>query len=111
MVRHLQMHFSFDYAMNLNEVAWNYFLKKTDHESLKKALAWSKRSLEFTGNSVGAFLDTYANLLHKLGRTGEAIPWEELAIEKGPDDDEDISSYKVTLEKMKKGEPTWDREP
>lgn len=111
MIKNLQMHESYNYALELNAVAWNCFLKMTDTESLLKALGWSKRSLEFTGNSVGAFLDTYANLLHKLGRTEEAIPWEEMAIEKGLLDEEDISSYKVALEKMKKGEPTWEPAP
>lgn len=50
-------------------------------------------------------IDTYANLLHKLGRTKEAIEWQEKALAKVDADSK--AEYQATLDKMKKGEPTW----
>jgi tetratricopeptide (TPR) repeat protein len=51
----------------------------------------------------GNYLDTYANLLYKLGRTEEALRYEEKAFALAPND-KDITD---NLSKMKKGEPTW----
>nr|WP_068891203.1 thioredoxin family protein [Pedobacter panaciterrae] len=50
--------------------------------------------------------DTYANLLHKIGRTREAIKWQEQAVKlkKGQPDEQ---TYLDVLAKMKKGEKTW----
>jgi thioredoxin-related protein len=56
-------------------------------------------------------IDTYANLLHKVGRTAEAIKWEEFAIKKanelGGQGKEYLETYQSCLAKMKKSEPTW----
>jgi tetratricopeptide (TPR) repeat protein len=65
---------------------------------VKEALEWSKRSFKDKENHM--YLDTYANILYKLGNKEEAIKWEEKAIALGGD-------YNDTLEKMKKGEKTW----
>jgi hypothetical protein len=48
-------------------------------------------------------MDTYANLLHKLGRTPEAIVWEQ----KGMALASDKESFQKNIAKMKKGEKTW----
>jgi thioredoxin-related protein len=56
------------------------------------------------------YIDTYANLLYKIGRTAEAINWEELAILKCGeigDYGNNVEEYKDRLAKMKNGEPTW----
>jgi thioredoxin-related protein len=56
------------------------------------------------------YIDTYANLLHKAGRTTEAIKWEEFAILKCREfggDKDDIETYEYRLNKMRKNEPTW----
>ncbi len=54
-------------------------------------------------------IDTYANLLYKVGRINEAIAAEEiaikLAIEQGALDIKE--SNEITLSKMKDGKPTW----
>ena len=50
-------------------------------------------------------MDTYSNLLHKVGKTKEAIEWQEKAI--AAVDEASKAEYQATLEKMKKGEPTW----
>jgi len=62
------------------------------------------------------YIDTYANLLHKVGRTAEAIKWEEFAIVKLKETAKDgkkvasqgyLNLYEDNLNKMRKGEPTW----
>lgn len=49
-------------------------------------------------------LDTYANLLYKLGLTQEAVVWQERAVVLSDGRDADIISH---MEKMKLGLPTW----
>jgi thioredoxin-related protein len=89
----------------LNSFAWSVFENCKDAECVAEALSWSKRSIEETQSKEPAFLDTYANLLYKIGKKEEAILTEQKAIalvsekEKGP--------YQVTLDKMQKGEKTW----
>ncbi|SHN45743.1 glycoside hydrolase family 2 protein [Chitinophaga sp. CF418] len=88
-------------SMMLNNFAWAVFENVSDTTLLKMALTWSKYSME-EGISPQS-IDTYANLLHKLGNQKEAIEWQQKAIELVPTE----SSFKDTLEKMKKGEKTW----
>ena len=56
------------------------------------------------------YIDTYANLLYKVGETPAALKWQELAVTKGRELAINKSDFKIieeNLEKMKKGEPTW----
>ena len=85
----------------LNNFAWAVFENVSDTTSLKSALLWSKYSLE--EQQVPIMMDTYANLLHKLGNQQEAIKWEQKALDAQPQE----AAFKQTLEKMKKGEKTW----
>ncbi|MBS1603389.1 MAG: thioredoxin fold domain-containing protein [Bacteroidetes bacterium] len=85
-----------------NASAWDLFLHCTDSADLKKALDWSAKSLDGSKPDPDNF-DTYANILYKLGRGSEALPYEEKAISLDPKDKDKLSN----LEKMKKGEPTW----
>ena len=50
-------------------------------------------------------MDTYANILYKLGRTNEAIKVEEKALALA--DESDKKGYQDVIDKMKKGEKTW----
>lgn len=90
----------------LNSFAWSIFENCDDPACVEAALSWSKKSIE--NNEDPALLDTYANLLHKAGKTKEAIEWQEKAIAKADADSK--VDYQATLEKMKKGEPTWVKE-
>jgi thioredoxin-related protein len=83
-----------------NNIAWAYFEHVTDKQQLNEALAWSKASLASNDPNN---MDTYANLLHKLGRTLEAIVWEQ----KGMALASDKESFQKNIAKMKKGEKTW----
>ncbi|MEP7374592.1 MAG: thioredoxin fold domain-containing protein [Chitinophagaceae bacterium] len=55
-------------------------------------------------------IDTYANLLYKVGRTTEALKWQELAVSKGKElgtDDDAMKDIENNLALMKEGKPTW----
>jgi hypothetical protein len=90
-------------APTLNEFAWAVFENCPDVNCVKEALAWSKRSFE-KGNQP-EFIDTYANLLYKMGKKKEAIEWETKALALAGEGDKEM--YQQTIDKMKKGEKTW----
>jgi len=95
------------HGLSLNQIAWDLFEKTKDKNALGNALAWSKRSLEFVPNNA-TYLDTYANLLYKLGQKQEAIINEKEALRLA--DKKDAETYKGmedTLRKMNAGEKTW----
>ena len=87
----------------LNSYAWTVFQNCNDMACVAKALEWSKRSLK--ENNEPAFIDTYANLLYKLGKKDEAIIWEQKAFDLAPESDR--KDIQETLDKMKAGEKTW----
>ena len=107
----------------LNTSAWNAFEECNDDAILNRALAWSEVSIALCKILADEkrepinvqLLDTRANLLHKLGRTAEAIVQEEeaIAIDKamaekmGKDKGFFADSYLKTLAKMKAGQATW----
>ena len=94
------------YSQALNSVAWDYFEKVADTKALENALRWSKRSLEiYPDNHM--FIDTYANLLYKLGRNEDAIVKEREALNLAISTKSDTKGYESTLLKMKSGEKTW----
>ncbi len=90
-------------VIEMNTIAWYIFLYSTNRYSLYIALNISNKSLLHEQNP--AYLDTYANLLYKLGQTKEAIEIETKALELV--DASKKKSYQETLDKMKKGEQTW----
>ena len=93
------------YSQALNGVAWDFFKKVTDIKPLENALRWSKRSLEIYPNNH-MFIDTYANLLYKLGRKQEAIVNETEALRLASESKSDTKVYENTLKKMKADEKT-----
>jgi len=70
---------------------------------VEEALEWSKRSFENQKNP--AFIDTYANILYKLGKRDEAVSWEKKALDLAPDAEK--KGYQETIDKMNKNEKTW----
>jgi hypothetical protein len=90
----------------INNMSWNIFEHVNDTETLEFAVRLMKYSIEkWDQNNIEAY-DTYANLLHKLKKSGEAIQWEEkaLKLKKGAPDEK---VFAETLQKMKAGLPTW----
>lgn len=85
----------------LNQFAWTVFENCPDMTCVTEALEWSKRSL--ANGDEPMFMDTYANILYKLGKKDEAIAVQEKAVKLSNNNAELLA----TLEKMKKGEKTW----
>ena len=91
----------------LNNAAWEFFQSVTESPKLQDALRWSQRSNEMYPNNP-MLLDTYANLLYKLGKKEEAITKEKEAILYSKK--EDTQGFENTILKMKSGEITWKQE-
>lgn len=94
-------------SQGLNSIAWEVFEKVSDKKVLQDALNWSKRSRELSPDNSG-FLDTYANLLYKLGRKKEAIISEKEAL--GYDAKVNKAPNEIMVEALRKmiaGEKTW----
>lgn len=98
----------------LNDHAWTVFIISNNREVMEMALDWSKRSLELVPKTPGSnyvnYMDTYANLLYKLGNKEEAIKWEKSLIEIATNDKKEkiVAACKAILAKMEKGEKTWE---
>ncbi|MEI6185397.1 MAG: thioredoxin family protein, partial [Bacteroidota bacterium] len=59
----------------------------------------------FAESNAPEFMDTYAQLLYKLGNKEEAIMVEQKAMDKATTDKE---SYQKTIESFKEGKKTWE---
>ncbi|HEY2349405.1 MAG TPA: thioredoxin family protein [Puia sp.] len=92
-------------SIDLNNYAMDIFEYSTDTIVLTYGLSLSKRSMNSQKNNP-TFMDTYANLLYKLGRKTEAIDMETEAL--NLTEPADRPSYQETLDKMKSGGKTWD---
>jgi len=87
----------------INSLSWDIFLHVNDPMVLAFAAEVMKYSLEaYYAFNAGA-IDTYANLLYKMGKTASGIEWEEKAVKAFPGHKE----FTVNLEKMKNGLRTW----
>ena len=73
-----------------------------DSVALNKGLSWMKIIIDSEKPSAN-HIDTYANLLYKLGRKSEAIEWQDKALALDPRN----IGIKQTLENMKNNIPTW----
>lgn len=99
----------------INNMVWNYVFKNSDDKVLlERALYWSKRTVEMAPNNYQN-LDTYANLLYKLGNKDQAIENENKAIElienSTPKDTTNLKELQEAKRKMINGEPTWVVQP
>jgi thioredoxin-related protein len=87
---------------DLNGIAWTVFQSCSDMSCVTAVLDWSKQLRD--GKNAGC-MDTYANILYKLGKKDDAIALEEKAIQLVPLANR--GDFQATLDKMKKGEKTW----
>ena len=87
----------------LNQFAWTVFQNCSDETCLQNALAWSKRSFE--RDQTPGFMDTYANILYRLGKKEEALQWEQKAMDTAMEGEK--AGYQETIDKMKRGDKTW----
>ena len=87
----------------LNGYAWTVFENCKDKNIITAALEWSKKSCETIADP--AYMDTYANLLYKLGKKEQALMWEDKALLHAGE--EEKVDYKNAIDKMNRGEKTW----
>jgi thioredoxin-related protein len=90
-----------EFDWGYNEYAWSAFRLSNNKKILEKALSWSNKAV--MENPNGNWIDTYANILYKLGERSLAIRWEEIAASLEPGD----SNIHTNLNKMKNDTPTW----
>lgn len=105
---HCAQHPELNKAPQHNEIAWAVFQHDNDRRDLTLALGWSKYAIDSAdAKDLGKveYLDTYANLLYKLGRKDEAMIWEEKAIAMNPNPKN--AEFEKNLQKMKTEKPTW----
>ncbi|GGH65619.1 hypothetical protein GCM10011379_18940 [Filimonas zeae] len=96
------------FAMANNQIWYDIFFHVNDTGILKEAAMVAKKHIidaeeKQAGKLNAGYIDTYANLLFKLGRNKEAIEWQQKAVALRPE----IKSFAEALKKMEKGEPTW----
>ncbi len=95
-----------------NNLIWQLIFEHSrDTTMLDQGIKWA----EIIKNQYPEYpdvIDTYANLLYKVGRKSEAIKWQTVAMnieqESASKQNREISSvYKETLHKMQQNIPTW----
>jgi thioredoxin-related protein len=102
-VAYMQQYGAHATAEELNDYAWTVFQNCPDMTCVADALDWSKRS--FNDKPNPGYMDTYANILYKMGKKDDAITWEQKAADLTSGDEK--AGYQTTIDKMKKGEKTW----
>jgi thioredoxin-related protein len=93
----------------INNLVYYVFFKYSDDPIvLQKAASYMETIMKAKPN-VEYWIDTYANVLYKLGRKEEAIAQEQkaLAIAQNERNKKNISIYSETLDKIKNNQPTW----
>lgn len=87
-------------SFQLNEYAWGYVQMISNSTDLEEAIKWSERAISLVESP--ATLDTYANLLSKLGRKKEAIKAEKKAIKLAKKEGLDTKDLQQTLKEIKR---------
>jgi tetratricopeptide (TPR) repeat protein len=90
-------------AATNNMVYSTMFKHCNDRAILEQASKWIKLVCEAQPGEQD-YLDTYANVLYKLGKKKKAIELEEKAASMNTRNSKEIFD---NLQKMKEGQPTW----
>jgi thioredoxin-related protein len=98
-------HIYHNYDGILNSAAWTIFQFSHNPKQLEAALSWADKANKIAPYADAGMMDTYANLLYKLGKSSEAIAYEEKALSIATDGL--IAALSENLTKMKAGKPTW----
>jgi hypothetical protein len=88
--------------LNINNVTWAIFQHVSDQSTLRFAAKVAKVNF-IKYDTTPEAADTYANILYKIGKTKEAIIWQEKAAKMSNYG----KSYVEALDKMRAGIPTW----
>jgi hypothetical protein len=90
----------YNYAAELNNGAWNFYLMAADKdEYLIKAMQWSRRSIELSPKA--AFYDTYAHLLYRLKLYDESESMQKKALELSGANKAEIKIFQEEYNKIK----------
>jgi tetratricopeptide (TPR) repeat protein len=96
----------------INDFVWTKVVRYgTQEEDFRRAVNLMENVLRSKPN-VAEYIDTYANLLYKMGSVNDAILQEEKAIDltirlNYSTKDMRLKEFNETLRKMKANEPTW----
>lgn len=107
-------HYSKDLGtFDINSTAWDIFLNSSDKAVLMEAATQLKIRIDqhtSKGGNYVNYVDTYANLLYKMGVKGNALYWEKIALSTAKDQDmqDKVQTFANTIDKIEKGEKTWD---
>jgi len=88
-------------AEELNIISWRTYELYKKPSTLKTALQWSKKSLDY--HVLPAYYDTYARLLYVTGEPEKAMEVMKMAIQLGIRQLTDVTIFQMALETMKKG--------
>ena len=94
----------------VNGIIWEFlFFYSNDRKILRDAIKLMDRIIKKEDReNLASYMDTYANLLYKIGKKEKAIFWENKAIEHANKfNHQGLNEYNAALGKMKKGSPTW----
>lgn len=91
-----------------NFVFEQIFMHSKDLNQLLVALNWMEGVIRRNPNDANN-IDTYSNLLYKIGRKDDAIHWQEKALKLARSLNQTwfIAPIEKNLQKMKEGMPTW----
>jgi thioredoxin-related protein len=89
-------------AYKINEPAWDAFLNSTNKKLLKGYAKWMRKVVQ-NYSMDDAAIDTYANLLYKLGHKRKALELEKKALKLSPEN----GTYSKVVEQMKNSTPTY----
>lgn len=84
----------------LNNMAFSLLLLSSDKEYLGFALKLSEQTLRY---NYPPFIDTYAQILYKLGGKKDAIDWQQKAVNLSGSLHQPSNQLKEVLDKMKNG--------
>jgi hypothetical protein len=100
-------------ALQVNNFVFNaIFYHSNDTQQMKSALRLMEGVLRRNSKDANN-IDTYANVLYKLGRKKEAIQWQKEAVDLASSDQQQqylVPSLRTNLSKMERGLSTWIKE-
>ena len=98
--------------LGLNNFAYRAILFHCDDEMVIDQVAkWMEKAATKSGSQFSFMVDTYANLLYKLGKNDEGLEWEEkaLRIARGNKDESNVKAYSDCIVRMISGRLVWNK--
>jgi thiol-disulfide isomerase/thioredoxin len=98
-----------DITLSINFYAYEVFFKSiSDRSQLKSIIKWMPSLIRNFYDNYD-YLDTYANLLYKVGNRVEALKWEHKALDEAIkfQNSADIDTFRTVIRQIRRGQPTW----